>query len=114
MKYIPIFCFGQIVGFEQWGDVRGFLDPSGHMRFDLTLRIYDPNDVVIDLQMELTTREAIGWTSPETPVYLSGRPMDPATGMFELVGIQNVPPGLDSAIQSKPIMLSLIGRVNNL
>ncbi len=108
------YAFGQVMRLEQWGDAEGFLSSSGEMNFNLTVRLVDTNGAVIDIPLKLTTTEAIGLATSQTGVFVTGSPWDSGSGTFDLVEIQNIPHGFESAVEGKPLIIKISGRLENL
>ena len=84
------------------------------MNFNLTVRLVDTNGAVIDIPLKLTTTEAIGLATSQTGIFVTGSPWDSGSGKFDLVEIQNIPHGFQSAVEGKPLIIKISGRLENL
>jgi hypothetical protein len=104
-------AFDQHVGLQQWGNLTGVLLPDGSMEVQMTLRLHDPNEAVLDLPVQLTTGMAVGYSTGGRLMFANGIPRSSSSGDFKLVGVTNIPIGTGSSLERAPIYIELLGRL---
>lgn len=105
-----VFAFGETVSLDQWGNIHGTVSTDGTVRMALTLRIHDPNGNVLDRAIDLTTAQAVGYSSAGRLMVRQGIPRD-TEGILTLVGLSNIPVGAGSSLDAATIEIQLAGRL---